>query len=123
MARPVMEIHGLKEFRDALEKAPGALRSRASDAVSASTFAAANRARGMVPRDTGRLSRAIHTDVRGTSGRVMISDDAYYWRMVEFGTIYQNARPFARPAAEEEAPNFEKRLTLIARDFSASRFL
>lgn len=129
MARPVMEIEGLKELREALEKAPEALRARASGAVESSTFAAAADVRQTSWKEpTGRLERAISTSVRGTSGRVLIDDEAFYWRALEFGTIHMNAKPFVRPAAELEAPNFEKRLEAVARafaerDFSASRFV
>lgn len=123
MARPVMEIRGLSEWLADLRQAPDHLRRRASQAVATSTFAAANRARSIVARRTGTLAAAIHTDVRQTNGRVMIDDSAYYWRMVEHGTIHMNAQPFARPAAEEEAPNFERNLVSIARDFSVSRFV
>lgn len=123
MAKPVMEIRGLSEWLADLKQAPDHLRRRAAQAVATSTFAAENRARSTVARRTGRLAAAIHSSVTGTSGRVLIDDVAYYWRMVEHGTIHQNAQPFARPAAEQEAPNFERNLEAIARDFSVSRFL
>lgn len=122
MAKPVMEIRGLSEWGRDLRNAPKHLRDRAAGAVETSTFAATRKAQSIVARHTGRLAASISANVRGTSGRVVIEEDAYYWRMVEYGTIFMNAKPFARPAAEEEAPNFERRLEAIARDFSVSRF-
>lgn len=38
--------------------------------------------------------------VRGTKGNR--SQDAYYWRWVEFGTARMSARPFLRPAFEAQ---------------------
>lgn len=39
------------------------------------------------------------------SGKVRENRDAYYWHMVEFGTIKMSARPFLRPAFELEKVN------------------
>lgn len=127
MAKPVMQIQGLQELREAFEKSPELLKNRIAPRVARATFAATNGVRTTAPRDTGKLQAAISSSVRPLTGRVLIDDAAYYWRMVEFGTIYQNARPFVRTTFEREAPNFERDMEdaaeHFARDFSASRFL
>ena len=122
-----MEIHGLDSLKEALSRSPDHLRALVSAAVSTSVYAATNRAQSLAPRDTGRLQQAISGTSRDTSGRVLIDDAAYYWRMVEFGTIHQNARPFIRTTAELERPDFERRMELVARkfgdDLSVNRFI
>lgn len=128
MARgPVMQLSGARELREALTRGSDSLRQKATAAVVTSTFSATSRMRLSAPRDTGTLQRAIDGSTSGLSGRVTIDDSAYYWRMVEFGTIYQNAQPFIRPTAELERPDFERRMEdvaqQVARDFSTSRFL
>lgn len=41
----------------------------------------------------GDLKRSIHADHKGVWG-------AWYWFFSEYGTIYQEARPWARPAIQ-----------------------
>lgn len=120
MAKPVMEISGLRELQDALKSGEKSIREKASQAVSVSTFAATNRMRTAAPEATGNLKRAIGSDVRGLSGRVTIDESAYYWRFIEFGTIHQNARPFVRETAEQEIPDFEKRMEAVANEVAGN---
>jgi HK97 gp10 family phage protein len=83
---------------------------------------------------TGALRNAIASDSRGTSGRVGLKPDGIgsgagpttYWRFVEFGTVHQPARPFFRPAVDEEEQHFIARMRAIGpkveRDLSTGRF-
>ena len=133
MAKVTMKLEGFEQLQRALAATPAVAKAHAADAVQASAFAIAQRARGRVAVDTGALQRAIVSDARGTSGRVGLRagrdgdrDPGAYWRMVEFGTVHQPARPFFRPAADEEEPAFIKRMRdigpKIERDLSSGRF-
>lgn len=124
-----MKLEGFAPLQRALVAAPELARTHASSAVAASTFAVAQRARALVPVDSGDLQRSITTSniVRGLTGRVGLNTpDTSYWRYVEFGTRFMPARPFFRPAAEMERESFIQRMRAIGprleRDLSASRF-
>jgi len=133
MGSVTIKIEGMEALQRALRQAPDVVRARAADAIQASSFAVAQRARGKVPVDTGKLKAAIGSLARGLNGRVGITDTdmargpARYWRFVEFGTVRTPAQPFFRPAADEEATPYVNRLRAIGvqleRDFSAGRFL
>jgi HK97 gp10 family phage protein len=125
-----MTLEGFESTRRALVAAPERARVHASSAVAASTFAITQRSRSLVPIDTGRLKSAIGSSrvVSGLQGSVGITDrEAFYWRFVEFGTRRMSARPFFRPAAEQERNVFIQRMRDIGpsleRDLSTGRFL
>jgi HK97 gp10 family phage protein len=124
-----MTLDGFERTRRALASAPELARVHASSAVATSTFAVAQRARSLVPVDTGTLKASIDTSrtVSGLTGRVGLSgNDAFYWRFVEYGTVKMPARPFFRTAAELERNAFIDRFrqigALIERDMTAGRF-
>lgn len=76
----------------------------ARDLVEELADRAAERARQIVPVESGDLRDSIEGDVvldsRGFTGRV----NAFDWKahFVEFGTVRRRARPFIRPAVEAE---------------------
>lgn len=124
-----MQLTGMERTLAALARAPEVVRVRSSSAVAASTFAVAQRARALVPVDTGRLKAAIESSrvVGGLTGSVGVSKDAFYWRYVEFGTKHMPAQPFFRPAAEAEQAEFIRRMQAIGpaveRDLSGGGLL
>lgn len=126
-----MTLEGFERTMKALQSAPEVVRSLSSAAINTSTFAIAQRARALVPVDTGKLKNAIEANkvVTALTGSVGVnkSVDAFYWRFVEFGTKHMAARPFFRPAAEEERDRFIQRMRDIGpqleRDLTAGRFL
>jgi HK97 gp10 family phage protein len=133
-----MTITGLDAFLSGLRNAPEYVRTKATQAVSASTFSTERSVRSGAPVDTGTLARAIHSRTSALSGQVLIRAEAYYWRFVEYGTTRGTslggrvtttaARPFIRQAAEVEQPIFERRMLDVANDVtqfvtSGSRFL
>lgn len=129
MAKVRVTLEGFEKTMKALQSAPDVARTHASNAIAASTFAVAQRARSLVPVDTGELKRSIESSrptAKGLTGRVGVSGSAHYWRFVEFGTRYMAARPFFRPAAEMERREFIERMrrigTLVERDLVAGRF-
>lgn len=122
-------LDGFDAFRNVMRAAPEVVRAHASQAVAASTFAIAQRARALVPVATGELRRSIESShvTNSLNGRVGTNTRAaFYWRFVEFGTVTQSARPFFRPAAEAESNAFVARMRAIGprleRDLSSSRF-
>jgi HK97 gp10 family phage protein len=123
-----MTLDGFQSLQRALVSAPERVKTHASSAVAASTFAVAQRARSLVPVDTGTLKAAIESGrvVEGLTGRVGVSSAADYWRYVEFGTTRMAARPFFRPAAEQERGAFIQKMRDIGprleRDLSQGRF-
>lgn len=127
MAKVTMRLEGFDATLRALQRAPELVRVLASDAVAKSTFAVAQRARALVPVDTGRLKDAIDSSrtVTGLSGSVGVNKSAPvgYWRYVEFGTSRMSARPFFRPAAESERNPFIQRFrdigSRLERDWTA----
>ena len=126
-----MTLEGFAATQRALVRAPEVARAHASSAVGVSTFAVAQRARSLVPVDTGTLKAAIEsgkTSVNSLVGRVGLSSGAArgYWFFVEFGTRYKAARPFFRTAAEMETQAFIEGMRRIGpkmeRDLAVSRF-
>lgn len=52
--------------------------------------------RRFVPVDTGALRESIREEHDGLKGRVWVGTD--HWKYPEYGTRYQRAQPYARPA-------------------------
>lgn len=67
-------------------------------------------AKRIAPRDTGYLADTIHAEQKSSHPAVFeVSSEADYAPMVEWGTRYQNAQPFLRPALEEARGRMEAR--------------
>lgn len=115
MAKVKLTLEGMERTLKAIHNAPEVAKLHASQAISTSTFAVAQRARALVPVDTGNLKSAIESQspkVRGLTGRVGLAAgaSASYWFFVEFGTRFMAAQPFFRPAAEAERNDFVRRM-------------
>lgn len=128
MAKVTMKLDGMEALQRAIVAQPVRVKAYASDAVSASTFAIAQRMRATVPVRSGVLKSQI-TPIVGRaslSARIEIAPEAFYWRFVEYGTVRVGARPFIRPAADQESTTFIGRIRDIGekleRDFATSRF-
>lgn len=70
-----------------------------------------NRARELAPVDTGRLRSSI-THKRGKDRLgpyVKVGTNVEYAPYVEFGTRYQRAQPFLRPAIAEAVSDWNRR--------------
>ncbi len=125
-----MTLDGLQALQRAITSAPAVVRTHASSAVAASSFAIAQSARALAPVATGTLRANIISSrvVGGLTGSVgLASKEAFYWRFVEYGTVNAPARPFFRPAAETESGPFIQRMRAIGprleRDLSAGRLV
>ncbi len=114
-----MQISGLKELADRLrEIGPDIERNALRSGVSAAAVLIRNQAKATNPDDTGRTDRALYAKfireksgpnqatyyvgVRSGSKERRKDRDAWYWRLVEFGTVKMPARPFMRPAFESK---------------------
>lgn len=128
-----MRLEGFDALQRALTRAPELVKALSGAAVQASAFSIAQRARSLVPVASGDLQASIEAASTGTTGRVGVIDlggplgPRRYWRYVEYGTVRRPARPFFRPAADEESDAFIGRMRAIGprleRDLSAGRFL
>jgi HK97 gp10 family phage protein len=113
-----MTMVGMDALKRAVTESPKELKRWSSDAVRQSTWAIADKMRRRAPVRSGTLLTSIDAKVpvsTGLIGRVEIQGDAFYWRFLEYGTIHMKARPFVRPAAEEESNVFVGRFSTIAR--------
>jgi HK97 gp10 family phage protein len=86
-----------------------AIAARLPDAVARivnqNLLEAADRAITLVPVRTGRLRDSINSRMTGrTTGS--ISADTPYAAYVEYGTRFMAARPFLRPAMEQQRPRY-----------------
>lgn len=86
-------------------KAQAALRLAAAPIV--------NRAKELAPVRTGTLRRSIAVEDGPGELEVSIGTDVEYAIFQEFGTVHMAARPFLRPALEQEGPAFGKELASI----------
>jgi len=111
-----VRLDGLEELdRMANRIAPKKARSLARSSVHKVAGQVRDEMRQRAPKDDGTLRRAIFTKrERGTqdsvSSAVRIAHgktakhDAWYWHMVEFGTVRLLARPFIEPTVENVQP-------------------
>lgn len=127
-----MTLTGFAALQRALVAAPDVVKTHSTTAVAISAYSVAERAKVLVPEDTGTLRRAITSNPSrdGLVSNVGLAksdfESTYYWRFIEFGTRYKEARPFFRPAAEMESAIFIQRMRAIGprleRDLSTGRF-
>lgn len=80
------------------------LESAASQVVAKSAFDIENRAKQVVPVDTGALKNSITTETNGLQATVSAGQE--YAVYVEMGTRFQSAQPYMTPAAEVVRPAF-----------------
>jgi HK97 gp10 family phage protein len=115
MARavPGVVLEGFKETSRKLRAIPEETREQAYEAIRVTTFSARQRAVAGAPRASGTLKSSIYSTTHGLTGRVLVSPAAFYWRFIEYGTRFQPARPFVRPAAEAETNAFNERVRQI----------
>lgn len=108
-----VELTGLKALARQLSVTEEQITAAAKKTVQESAEAVRNRAKDLVPVDSGRLQRAINVSYSsdGLSAEVKnTNNQAYYGQFIEFGTSRRPARPFMTPAAEQERRKLKKRL-------------
>ena len=97
-----IRMTGDKAVIAGLNRVSAAVGSRAvMPALRATALIPLNVAKELVPVDTGTLERSIHQeDVQGQLA-VTVGTDVPYAEHVEFGTSKMPARPYLRPALDE----------------------
>lgn len=107
-----VEKIGVKEANRALRALPEYVRVDVQQVIDVSAFHVWQAMRGRARRLTGRLIDAIKwaSRPRSLSAVVGVEAVAFYWKYLEYGTVKMAAKPFARPAAESQKPDHERRL-------------
>lgn len=96
----------LKVISNKLPFAPEAMQKLASEVVYETAERIVNRAKILVPVDTGYLKSTIRVlPVNDLNAAVIVN--APYAALVEYGTRRQAAQPFLTPAIQSQRSNFE----------------
>jgi len=96
-----------------LPEASAALHRAVVDQVKTSTLDVQARAQAVVPVRTGLLRRSIHSVFENGGLRGICGPSASYGVFIEFGTRFQAARPYMRPAAALILPKFADALKAL----------
>ena len=111
-------------FSRKLEKFESKLMSNLQTAAKALVEAGVQLAKRKAPVDTGRLRDSISGHIEQMMEVVVlyIQTDVDYAIHQEFGTVYQNAQPFLRPALKELESSIVKRTARAYNDALRSVF-
>ncbi|HYG68512.1 MAG TPA: HK97-gp10 family putative phage morphogenesis protein [Anaeromyxobacteraceae bacterium] len=110
-----LEIHGVSR----LQSLAARFSSRIAERVGQETLESAQRiertAKSLAPVDTGRLRASIEAVREGRTSAVL-RVGAPYGAFVEYGTRWNRAQPFLRPAVEIERAGMTARFGEIVRE-------
>ena len=101
-------LEGARELERALVRASDAVaRESLVEATAAGAKVIVESARRRAVKATGRGAESIHASVTersrfGVTQAIGPTKRAFYMRFLEFGTVKMPARPFLRPALDEE---------------------
>jgi len=116
MARVSMSIEGLDAVSDVLAKVgPREARNLLRNTVHAVAGQVRDEMRKRAPKDEGTLRKAITAKREKMRGNQVASNitithgkavrhNAFYWHMVEYGTVKDRAQPFITPSVEAMRP-------------------
>ena len=96
-----------------LPEASAALHRAVVDQVKTSTLDVQARAQAVVVVRTGTLRRSIHSVFENGGLRGICGPSVEYAPYIEFGTRFQAARPYMRPAAALILPKFADALKAL----------
>lgn len=104
---PVALSNGLRELGSRFQARLGEISGAAAEMV-------VEQAQSLAPVDTGELRDSIQMHVDEMVGRAVahITVDAPHGVYQEFGTVYQAAQPYLRPALEQVAPYLVDRVNI-----------
>jgi HK97 gp10 family phage protein len=120
MAKAGVELVGLREANRALRQLPDLAKGSVQQVHDVTAFQVARAASAKAPRSAdgshgnppGFLAAAIRWESRprSLSAVVGVGAAAFYWKFLEYGTRFLSARPFLRPAADENRRDHRSRL-------------
>jgi HK97 gp10 family phage protein len=115
-----VRVIGLKEANRALRRLPPVAKDESQTVMDVTAFHVSTAASAKAPRSAdgshgrkpGFLAASIKwaSRPRSLSAVVGVSSDAFYWKFLEYGTRYLSARPFFRPAADENRADHQRRM-------------
>lgn len=122
-----MSIEGLGAVSDVLSKvAPREAKNLMRSTLHSVAGLVRDDMRKAAPKDQGTLRKAIVSKRERQKGNVLASNvtithgkgqkhDAYYWHMVNYGTVNSDAQPFIEPVVEAISPQIP---AIFTREFS-----
>lgn len=128
MAHVSMSIEGLDAVSDVLAKVgPREARNLLRNTVHAVASQLRDEMRQRAPKDEGTLRRAITAKREKMRGNQVASNitithgkgvrhNAFYWHMVEYGTVRNQPQPFITPSVEAMRPQIPG---IFTREFGA----
>lgn len=112
-------VKGVPEAKAQLARLSDALAGKVLlRAVVAGALIVQNSAKRKAPYKTGNLRRSIHIEPRGVSrgaASVEVGTNVEYAHYLEFGTRYMAARPYLRPALDENRTAVQAAVTSALR--------
>lgn len=106
-----IKIEGIKELKAKFRIIDSEIQTALSKAVSAGAAVVERDAKIRVPVDTGNLRRSIkELQNKESPGRIesQVGSDVAYAPRVEFGTQFQRAQPYLRPALDENTSEIQR---------------
>lgn len=107
----IIEIEGLEELQEALEKFPGEWDRIAREALGPGMALLESDAKRFAPVDTGALRASIGSQIAGGIGSQIVGkvgSAIEYASYQEYGTRYQSGKPYLRPSLAKNAQKVVK---------------
>jgi HK97 gp10 family phage protein len=122
------EIKGLKQLKIQIRKTERGIKTHIKQALVEAMTPMKKKAKALAPVGTSRAGHTAGTLRRGIiirttvtsrkqEARLGLSARAWYGKFVEFGTKFQRAQPFMRPAYQQE----KRRAVFVFRDIMRSK--
>lgn len=99
--------------------ADAVIRKKVERVIAETAREIASMAYQLAPKDTGYMADSIAVEQALESGTLRIVVGAYYGKFVEWGTRFQVAQPFLRPAVHQMQRRLRARLGHIERGLAA----
>lgn len=119
--RTRMQVKGLVELKKNLEKVGRNVTDVMDDAIMAGAAVIEKAAKAKAPVKFGRLRRSITAEIKSKSYtfvtvRVGPGKEGFYGRFVELGTKKMPAKPFLRPAFDENVQEARKEIRKVIKE-------
>lgn len=116
-----MSFEGDRQLRRRLRRWDDRIRLRVQAAVNAGAMIVANDATRRAPYKTGNLRRSIHVEpsnlanIDGDRIYCEVGTDEVYGKFLEYGTRHMAARPYLRPALDENVGRVRREIVTTLR--------